>query len=51
MLSLYFSNIFFLFLQGVLMMKGLMGRCLSQEMVVNCLRVKAKTTEVELGEL
>ena len=33
------------------MMKGLMGRCLSQEMVVNCLRVKAETTEAELGEL
>ena len=33
------------------MMKGLMGRCLSQEMVMNCLRAKVETTEVELGEL
>ena len=33
------------------MMKGLMGRCLSQEMVVDRLRAKAEMTKVELREL
>ena len=33
------------------MMKGLMDLCLSQEMVVDRVRAKAKVTEAELGEL
>ena len=32
-------------------MKGLMGCCLSHEIVVNRLRAKAETKEAELGEL
>lgn len=50
-LSLYLSNPCFLLLQGMLMMKGLIDRCLSQEVVVDQVKVKVKATKVELGEL
>ena len=33
------------------MMKGLMDRCLSQEMVADQVRAKVRATEAELGEL
>ena len=45
------SNPCFLFLQGVLIMKGLMDCCLSQETVVDHVKVKVEATMVELGEL
>ena len=45
------SNTCFLFLQGVLMMKDLMNRCVSQAKVVDRVKAKAKVTEAELGEL
>ena len=31
------------------MMKGLMGRCLNHKMALNCVRVKARSTEDELA--
>ena len=46
-----FSSLRFLFLQGLLVMKGLMDRCMSLEMVEGRLREKAKTTKTELREL
>ena len=46
-----FSNFRSLFLQGVLMMKGLMDLCISQETVVGRLREKVETTKTELREL
>ena len=33
------------------MMKGLMDCCLSQEIVVDCVRAKAELKEAKLGEL
>ena len=38
-------------LQAMLMMKGLMGRCLNHETALDCLRAKATLTEDELSEL
>ncbi|KAL0008763.1 hypothetical protein SO802_010265 [Lithocarpus litseifolius] len=37
--------------QVMLMMKGLMGRCLNHETALDCVRAKAKVTEEELAEL
>ena len=37
--------------QVMLMMKGLMGRCLNHEMTLDHIRVKATSTEDELNEL
>ena len=48
---LFFSNLGFGCLQGVLMMKGLMDHCVSQATVVDHVRVRVEATEVELGEL
>ena len=39
------------FLQGVLMMKGLMDRCVSQEMVVACLKKKLSAKDTKVQEL
>ena len=46
-----FSSLRFLFLQGLLVMKGLMDCCMSLEMVEGRLREKAETTKTELREL
>ena len=37
--------------QAMLMMKGLMGRCLNHEMALDCVRAKAQLVEADLGEL
>ena len=38
-------------LVGVLMIKGLMDRCMSQATVVDHVRARAEALEAELGEL
>ena len=45
------SNLCFIFLQGVVMMKGLMDRCTSHETVMSRLREKVEAREMELREL
>ena len=50
-LFLSHSNLCFLFLQWVLMMKSLMNRCASHEMVVSRLREKVEAKEMKHREL
>lgn len=38
-------------LHAMLIMKGLIGRCLNHEMTLDCIRVKARSTEDELNKL
>ena len=45
------SNISLWLLLGVVMMKGLMGRCMSHETMITCLREKVEAKDSELREL
>ena len=46
-----YTNMCFLFLYGVLMLKGLMDRCTSHKTVISCLREKVEARDSKLREL